>query len=534
MLVKNLTKTVDKKEILKEISFVLHSGDKIGLIGQNGCGKSTLLKILASKISYDYGEIIGDELFGYLKQEIPVEDYNLTIFDYVKKESGLFEIEKKMHMLEQNLTEDKLDEYDKLLNQYLNADGYNFETNLNIMLNNLKFDINLNKKISEISGGEKMKVLIVSLLLGIYDILLLDEPTNNLDIESVEFLQEMLIKTQKIVILVSHDEEFLNSITNKIWELKNGNLIEYAYGYKTYLQAKEDKYQRDLQIYNEIAQKQEILSNKINKLEHTMKKTNYSSSDNDKIAKNYKAGRVQSSNGALMRSLKREVENLQPDSNFKLKEQYNFEINFDDEQVNLHLQDLVCGYNNFSTPKITLNITTGDKVLIIGKNGTGKSTLIKTLLKELKPKNGTITISSNAKFGYIEQNSLDNDNENLNLLEYVTKDLKEKNKARIFEVLHNFHISYDDKDKIYKTFSAGERTKINLAKLSLNNVNVLLLDEPTNHLDIDACNILYEALSSFRGIIIAISHNKTFISKFNANIILDMNNGQIKELYNNE
>ena len=533
MIVKNLTKTIDKKEILKDVSFVLHPGDKIGLIGQNGCGKSTLLKILISHIDFDYGEIIGNELFGYLKQEISVENYDLTIFDYVKKESGLLEIENKMHLLEQNLTEDKIEQYDKLLTKYIDADGYNFETNLNIMLNNLKFDIDLTKKIGEISGGEKMKVLIVSMLLGIYDILLLDEPTNNLDIESVDFLQKMLIKTPKIVILVSHDEEFLSSITNKIWELKNGNLIEYGYGYKTYLQAKEEKYQRDLQLYNEIAQKQEILTNKINKLENSMRRTNYSSSDNDKIARNFKAGRVQASNGALMRSLKREVENLQQDSNFKFKEHYNFEINFNDEQVSLNLQDLVCGYENFSTPKINLNINTGDRLLITGRNGTGKSTFIKTLLKEIDAKSGMLNISTNAKFGYIEQNSLNNDNEDLNLIEYVTKDLKEKDITKTFEVLHNFHISYEDKDKIFKTFSAGERTKINLAKLSLNNVNVLLLDEPTNHLDIDACNVLYEALNVFRGIIVAISHNKTFISKFNANIVLDMNNGQVVERKNN-
>lgn len=534
MIVKNLTKIIEKKEILKEISFILHSGDKIGLIGQNGCGKSTLLKILVSDIQYDFGEIVGDELFGYLKQEIPIEDYDLTIFDYVKKESGLQVIEEKMHKLEENLTEDKLEEYDTLLNQYMDADGYNLDINLKMMLNNLQFDLDINKKIKEISGGEKIKVLISSMLLGVYDILLLDEPTNNLDIESVEFLQKMLKKTPKIVILVSHDEEFLGSITNKTWELKDGHLTEFGYGYKTYLQEKESKYQRDLQLYNEIAKKQEVLADKINKLDHTMRRTNYSFSDNDKIARNFKAGRVQASNGSLMRSLKKESESLQQDSNFRLKEQYNFEINFDDGQVDLQIQDLIAGYDNFSTPNISLNLCTGDRLLVVGKNGTGKSTFIKTLLKEIRPKSGLVGVSPNARFGYVEQNSLDNANDGLSLIEYVTSGLQEKELTRVFEVLHNFHISYEDKDKVYKTFSAGERTKINLAKLSLNNVNILILDEPTNHLDIDACNVLYQALNSFKGIIIAISHNKTFISKLNANIILDMNNGRVKETKTNE
>ena len=223
MIVSNLNKTINGKDLLDNISFSLNIGNKVGLIGKNGVGKSTLLKILSGNLPCDSGKInLNGQKVKMLKQEISKDDYDYSVIDYVKKENNILNIEKRLHELETNLNDDNMTEYGDILDQYLNLDGYNFENNLEMVLNGLKLDIDINKKVGTLSGGQKIKILLASLLLNNADILLLDEPTNNLDIEAIEWLENYLIKLEKQMIIVSHDEEFLNNITNKIFELENG------------------------------------------------------------------------------------------------------------------------------------------------------------------------------------------------------------------------------------------------------------------------------------------------------------------------
>lgn len=530
MIVKNLSKTIDAHEILTDVSFRLNKGDKAGLIGINGSGKTTLLKILAGEIPATGGHVHSTEKIGYLKQEIPFADYDLTILEFMLKETGLDKIEQRMHELEQDLDESNMDEYDALLNTFLTCDGYNFEDNAKKTLNGLKLDKRVDQKISVLSGGEKNKVLLAALLLSENGILLLDEPTNNLDIESVNFLEDCIIESDKSFIIVSHDEYFLKETTTKTLELKDGHIFEYPYSYDVFLKTQDELYKKQLEDYESTLEKQKDLQAR---LQHKKISAAFSASskasDNDKIGHSYSVARGQNKSGAAIKRLTKELEKTQVDPEFRVKEQYSFSIenSGDNEPAGIYMKDLVCGYDDFKTPKINLSLTLGDRLLVYGANGTGKSTLLKAILDNSTILSGEITRDSGVKIGYIEQNTINNLNNNLTLLEYLTEGLPEIDKPKIFRVLKNFQINYDDRDKLFANFSAGQRTKINLAKLSLNQVNTLILDEPTNHLDIEASNILYQALQNFDGTIIAVSHNKKMCEELNANLKLDIKTGKV-------
>ena len=530
MIVKSLSKTIDTHEILTDVSFKLNKGDKAGLIGINGAGKTTLIKILAGEIPATSGRVDTAEKIGYLKQEIPYEDYNLSILEFMLKETGLDKIEYRMHELEENLNETNMDEYDDLLNRFLTCDGYNFEENAKKTLNGLKLEKRIDQKIKVLSGGEKNKVLLAALLLSENNILLLDEPTNNLDIDSVNFLEDCIIQSDKSFIIVSHDEYFLKETTTKTLELKNGRIFEYPYSYDVFLKTQDELYKKQLEDYENTIEKQKELQSR---LQHKKIMASFASSssasDNDKLGHNYAVARGQNKSGAAIKRLTKELEQTQVDPEFRVKEEYSFSIeNIENsEPANIYIKDLVCGYEDFKTPKLNLSLTLGDRLLVCGANGTGKSTLLKAILNNSTVLSGEIIMDSGVKFGYIEQNTINSDNNNLTLLEYLTEDLPEIDKPKIFRVLKNFQINYDDKDKIFADFSAGQRTKINLAKLSLNQVNTLILDEPTNHLDIEASNILYQALQDFNGTIIAVSHNKKMCDELNANLKLDIKTGKV-------
>ena len=252
MIVSNLNKTINGKDLLDNVNFSLNVGNKVGLIGKNGVGKSTLLKILSGDLPCDSGKInLNGQTIKMLKQEISKDDYDYSIIDYIKKENNILNLEKRLHELETNLNDDNMAEYGDILDQYLALDGYNFENNLEMVLNGLKLDININKKVGTLSGGQKIKILLASLLLSNADILLLDEPTNNLDIEAIEWLENYLIKLEKQMIIVSHDEEFLNNVTNKIFELENGKITEYNLSYSDYLNYKDMEYNHKLEQYEQ-------------------------------------------------------------------------------------------------------------------------------------------------------------------------------------------------------------------------------------------------------------------------------------------
>lgn len=527
MQVINVKVGINGLTILKNITFSINNNEKVGLVGPNGSGKSTLLKSLAGLLQIDSGIVkLDNETVGYLEQEISLNYYNYKVIEYIKESASIKYLEDRLHELEDNLNDSNYDLYNKILNEFLLKDGYNFENNLKFILNGLNFKEKLDIKVSELSGGEKIKILLTILLLKNTNILLLDEPTNNLDIDAIKWLENYLKNINKKMIIVSHDEMFLSEIVNKVLEIHEGNIKIYNMSYNEYLEEKTNIYKKQKEEYEESKAlkeklKKQLLKAQLWKDKGTSKKTY---NDNDKIANNYAREKTNSKNISKIKDSINKI-NI---PKFEEKEEINIFFKLDNSKGNkdIVLNELVCGYDKFKTPPLNLRIKYGNKVQIEGNNGSGKTTLIKTILGIIKPQSGIVNIGNNVKLGYISQDTL-SDDKNESIIDYITKDIENYDKSMIFTILSKFGINYDDKDKKYMTLSPGQRTRVNLVKLALNKINVLILDEVTNHLDIDALNLIYELINEYEGTIISISHNRKYNELLNAKIIVNINTGKI-------
>ncbi len=525
MIVNNLKKQMGNKEVLNGVSFTLSDTEKIGLVGINGSGKSTLLKVLSGEIKMDSGDIkLGSQTVSYLKQEIPFEYNEYTIIDYIKAATGFDKLEERLHQLENNLNDENMNEYSDVLEAFLAIDGYSFEDNLKNILSGLNLNEELDSKIGTLSGGEKIKVLLAVVLLENADILLLDEPTNNLDLEAIKWLEKELKSSDKKMIIVSHDEVFLNNIVNKIYELSNGIIKEYNLSYKDYLKQKDIEYNQLKEKYESAQEQKDKLKKQVQKAkEWANKGTNKKAhNDNDKLANNYAKERTNSGN---VSRLSRELESIEIPK-FEEKRPIKVFFNFENSKGNkdILLSHLVCGYDSFTTPEINLLIPFGTRLNVTGGNGSGKTTLIKTILGQIDPLSGEVRIGNDARIGYISQNTLDSQTSD-SIYTYLTKEKEDVDKSYIFVLLDKFNIGYDDKDKAYSSLSPGERTRVNLAKLALDNINVIVLDEVTNHLDKEALDLIYELVRDYEGTIISISHNRKYNEQLDANVELDVKTG---------
>jgi ATP-binding cassette subfamily F protein 3 len=525
MIVNNVKVEFNGNVILDNVSFKLNTGDKVGLVGKNGSGKSTLLKT----ISNNKGNVKTDgETIGYLKQEIEEKYYEYSIFEYIKEVTKIKELESTLDKLSLDLTEDKMEEYTLLYNEFLSLDGYNFESNLEIIKNGLNLRASLNAKIKTLSGGEKIKVLLMELLISNRDILLLDEPTNNLDMEAITWLEKYLKQSNKKMIIVSHDEIFLNNIVNKIFELVNGKIKEYNMTYNNYLFTKENEYNREREEYYKTKEEKEKLKSELEKAKRWVSSgnTKRAHNDNDKIANNYAKERTSTSN---IKRITRNLNKLNVIS-FEEKKPINVFFELDDDKGNkdIVLDKVICGYDTFKTKVIDLTIPYGVKLQINGYNGSGKTTLIKTILGEIEPISGKVSVGSKVKMGYISQNTLLEGNNSV--IEYLTENMVNVNYSLVFTLLEKIGISYEDKDKIYSKLSPGERTRLSIIKLALLKTNVLILDEVTNHLDKEALNLIYELIRSYEGTVISISHNRKYNEILDADVSLDMGTGVVENL----
>ena len=533
MQVSNLKSGFKNNEILKDISFHLKKGEKVGLVGPNGSGKSTLLKVLSNELPLDSGKIkLENETITYLKQEISHEFDNYSIIDYIKNQTGIGKLETRLSELENNLTDDNMNEYGEILDNFLSLDGYSFERNLQNLIDGLNLDKSLDSKISTLSGGEKIKVLLCAMLLSNGDILLLDEPTNNLDIEAIDWLENYLRNLKKSIIMVSHDEVFLKNIVSKIFEMSDGKLNEYNLSYDDYLEQKDLEYEKDkLKYLNAIEERKKIKARLQKAKEWSNKGTSSKAhNDNDKIANNFAKERTRSSEVSKLSKALDEIDI----PTFQERKKINFFLDLDNEKgnKNIYIDDLVCGYENFQTVPLKLNIDFGSKIIIKGNNGSGKTTFIKTILGLIKPIDGNIIIGNDVKIGYISQDTIINDN-NISVYEFITLGLDDIDRSLVFTLLNNFGFNYDDRDKKYSELSPGQRTRVNLAKIALHKINVLILDEITNHLDKEALELIYELVESYPGTIISISHNRKYNEILNADYSLDISTGNIEYLQNN-
>lgn len=527
MIVNNIKVEFNGNLILDDVSFKINKGEKVGLVGKNGSGKSTLLKTISAESNKSSVKTNG-ETIGYLKQEIEEEYYDYSVLEYIREVTKVESLENKLNELSLNLTEDRMEEYTLVYNEFLSIDGYNFESNLEIIKNGLNLREPLDTKIKTLSGGEKIKVLLIELLMLNKDILLLDEPTNNLDTEAITWLEKYLKQSAKKMIIVSHDEVFLNNIVNKVFELSDGKIKEYNMTYNNYLIAKENEYNREKDEYYKTKEEKERLKSELEKAKRWANSGNSKKAhnDNDKIANNYAKERTSTSN---IKRITRNLDKLNV-PNFEEKKPIDVFFSLDDDKGNkdIVLDNLVCGYDTFKTVLLNLTIPYGIKVQIKGFNGSGKTTLIKTILGQIDPIKGTISVGSKVKMGYISQNTLLEGNKSV--IEYLTENMNEVNYSFVFTLLEKLNISYEDKDKIYSKLSPGERTRVAIAKLALLKTNVLILDEVTNHLDKEALDLIYELISSYEGTIISISHNRKYNEILDADILLDMSTGLVENL----
>lgn len=540
--IENISKSYNGKDILNNISFSLNQREKTGIIGANGIGKTTLLKIIAGEEKPDSGEIIKNKnsLIGYFKQEFKISEENRDIVSFIKSYVGIDELEQKLNQVEQEMAidENKIQEYGDLQEEYMRLDGYNFDYKLDQILAGLGLDKDAkNKKISALSGGQKEKVMLASVLMKGTDLLLLDEPTNNLDIKSIRWLENYLKNENSPMIIVSHDRRFLDKVITKIMEIDyyNRNLKEYPGNYSQYKKFKEDEANSKLKKYNEQQEKiEELKKSMIQKKDWAQKGNKQNVSDKDKYTKGYIRNRSQglANNAKKIESQLNQMEKIERP---KIKNKLHIEINAKKLKGNMSIttKDLVSGYENgFQNNPITIHINYGDRLVIIGNNGSGKTTFLKTLIGKQKPISGEQKIGNGVRIGYLAQDTKAQMEKSIE--EYFKDSIqyeKLEDKSLIYTVLKQFNFDYEERTKKYSMLSPGERTRLKLAIFSMQDKNTLVLDEPTNHLDIEALEAIEEVLKNFKGTVIAISHDREFVKNIDPTKVLRFENGRVEEVY---
>lgn len=504
--------------ILEEIDFEIKDKEKIAIVGRNGSGKTTLLKALIDNEMLSEG--IGEEKFnvykegikeiGYLKQ-IDFEDENKTLLDEVLKVySEITGIEKKIEKLvvdmQNNPSEKYSKEYSNLLDRYEMLDGYTYKKEYETAISKFGFTAeDKNKKISEFSGGQRTKIAFIKLLLSKPDILFLDEPTNHLDITTIEWLEGYLKDYPKAVVIVSHDRMFLNKIVNKIYEIEYGRTVEYSGNYEFFEKQKRINYEKQLKDF-------EFQQKEIKRLNDIADRFRY---------KPTKAKMAMSKLKQIERMVKVEEPNKYDLKSFKT----NFEINIQSGNDVLSVKDLEIGYNEPLT-KCSFNVYKGQKLGIIGGNGTGKSTLLKTLVGEIKQISGSFAFGHNVKIGYFDQQMLGLNPEKT-VFEEFSDEFPKLTVTEVRSSLAAFMFTGDDVFKKVKMLSGGEKVRLSISKILKKGPNLLILDEPTNHMDIIGKESLEDMLKEYKGTVIFVSHDRFFVNKI-ADSILSFENGEAR------
>lgn len=512
--VNNLVKYYGANKIFENISFELQSNERVGLIGLNGCGKTTLMKILMSAEEYHGGNISfrkGAKI-GYLDQIFKC-DSNTTVIEILESSfKDVWDTRLKLQALEnemKNLSSDALDNemknYGLLLEKFELIGGYDVETNINKVCSGLLIPDSFRVKLFEgLSGGEKTRVLLAKVLLEAPDILLLDEPTNHLDIKSIEWLEEFLTSYKGTVLMVSHDRSFLDKVANRIIELEADIMKSYLGNYSDYVIEKERRFEIEYSAYMNNQRKIEHMERQIERYriwgamrdsEKMYKRAKELEKRLDKIEvldrPSIEHSKIKLSTSNINRTGKIVIDVEGLCKSFKERRLFN------DLYFTLYYKDRLC---------------------IMGENGSGKSTLLKILLGEIEPDDGKFKMGSNVVIGYLPQNVVFED-EDLTILDYFsTKHKITQSEAR--SELAKMLFIRDDVFKKIKSLSGGEKSRLKLASLIYDKVNLMILDEPTNHLDIDSREVLEESLSHYDGTILFVSHDRYFVQKIATKIMI--------------
>lgn len=535
--VQNLSKSFGNKVILDKVSFSVANGQKVGLIGSNGVGKTTLLKIIAGIELQDSGtvEVGTNNMIGYLRQELSIVEYDITVKKFIRTYVGIEELEQRMESLANRINDDEslIQEFCGVQEMYSLLGGYDFENKLNHIICGLGFSRDIyEKKIGNLSGGQKRKIMIAAVLLKGANLVLLDEPTNDLDINAMRWLESYISQIDVPCLIVSHDRAFLDKVVTKVLEIDffSRQVKEYPGNYSEYMSFK--KKEQEKAIY-EYEQQQE----QIRRLQSSMKqKKEWANmgrkqgvSDNDKYTRGYERDRS-SGLASNAKKIEKQIDMISTLEKPKAKKKLQIKIDATSFQGSnsIVMKNLVCGYiSGFMMSPISLNIGFGERIAIVGINGSGKSTFLKTMIGVLPPISGVIEIGRAIKIGYLPQDTREKND--ITVEEYVKRmveydDLKDK--SLMYTILSQFNLEYDELKKSLLKVSPGERTRIYLAIFSMKNINTLVFDEATNHMDIEALEALEEVLNTFRGTVIAITHDRTFLKNIKPDKIIRIDAGK--------
>lgn len=500
----NISKTFISDPVLSDISFFIEEKEKAAIVGINGCGKSTLLKIIAGELPSDSGLVTVQKgaTLGYLAQHQDFEHNNSiyeTVMESMSEINGLWEemkqLEESMKALSGQPLEAAMDRYSRLNDDFENKNGYALVSEVTGVLKGLGFaEADFNKQVNTLSGGQKTRVALASLLLKKPDIIMLDEPTNHLDMEAISWLENYLRNYPGAVIIVAHDRYFLDHIVTKVVEISATRSEVYSGNYSDYAVKKEAKRKELIRLY--IKQQAEIAHQEavIEKLK---------SFNREKSIK-----RAESREKALDK-IQRIDKPVEESTEMKLKIMPNIESGKDV----LSLRSISKAFNSVSLfDDIDIEIKRGERVALIGKNGTGKTTILKMINELVSPDGGEIVLGAKVHIGYYDQ-----EHQVLNpdktLFEEISDAYPDLDNTKIRNTLAAFLFTGDDVFKYVRELSGGERGRLSLAKLMLSKANFLILDEPTNHLDITSREILEDALNSYSGTVFYVSHDRYFVNK---------------------
>ena len=485
-------------DVFENIDFTVNENERIALVGRNGSGKTTLLKVLTGEVELSSGQFIkaNKTVISYLEQnalinsKLSIREYFDTVFRDIK------DVERQMEEVSKQLESDHndrlIEKYSALEEEYKYMGGYTYNGEMLSVLNGFGFkEEDLDRPITSFSGGEKTKIAFAGLLLSKPDLLLLDEPTNHLDLSTIEWLENYLAKYKKAMVIVSHDRTFLDKTVNVVYELEYGSIKRYAGNYSSFVEQKKN----DL-IRQEAAYKRQ--QKDIKRLEELIEKFRY---------KKNKAAFAQSKSKYLERMDKIEDPKKADTKAFKAR----FVCGVRGGKNVLSLDHFKVGYDK-PLAEVSLEIHKGDRICVMGDNGTGKSTLLKSIIGEVEPLGGYMMFGHQIEVGYFDQN-LANFHSGNTVLEELWNEYPDLDMYKIRSVLGAFLFSADEVFKEVNVLSGGEKVRLSLAKLMMKKANFLILDEPTNHLDIISKEALENALSEYDGTILFVSHDRYFIKK---------------------
>ena len=507
--------------LFEGVSYVINKRDRIALVGKNGAGKSTMLKILAGLQQPTEGVVAipRECTIGYLPQVMKLADSRTVMQEAELAFEHIFEMQQELERMNQELaerTDYESEEYQKLIDRFTHENerflmmgGTNYRAELERTLQGLGFSRNdFDRPTSEFSGGWRMRIELAKLLLRKPDVLLLDEPTNHLDIESIQWLEQFLATKANAVVLVSHDRAFLNNVTTRTMEISCGRIYDYKVKYDEFVVLRKERREQQLRAF-ENQQKQ------IEDTEAFIERFRYKAT---------KAVQVQSRIKQLERIERIEVDE-EDHSALRLK----FVCSSRSGNYPVIAEEVRKAYGEHVVfDHVNLTIHRGEKVAFVGKNGEGKSTLVKCIMGEISDYTGKLTLGHNVQLGYFAQNQAQLLDENLTVFDTIDRVAVGDIRLKIRDILGAFMFGGEASEKPVKVLSGGERTRLAMIKLLLEPVNFLILDEPTNHLDMRSKDILKEAIRDFDGTVIVVSHDRDFLDGL-VTKVYEFGGGAVKE-----